>query len=87
MPFNMAVEEPHSGIVRPEANHKIAVRLDPQGVSSHGRLRHANAVVIDVRAGLFLGAVDDLEVVAVQMERVLARISVVQHELDDLVTL
>lgn len=89
VPFDMAVEEPHSRIVAFESHHDMSVGSHEQHVSSHRPPRESNGPV--ERSGrvvvsrIFLATYDGLEVVPVQMERVLARVLVVQHDLNDLV--
>lgn len=84
VPFNVAVEEPHARVVSSEADHEVARRLDYEGVAAHG---HSGDRVGECSVEVHCVVVapgDDLEGVAVQMERMLAGVVVVEYEFDDL---
>ena len=85
VPFDMAVEEPDARVVGAETNDEVAVGSDHEGVAAHGD--GGEGLVADVVAGFLLGADDGLEVVAVEVEGVLARVVVVEDDFDDLVLL
>lgn len=89
VPLDVAVEQPHPRVVAPEPHHDVPVRIDEQDVSAHGHLRQRDSPVQDglgvIVSRVFVAPQDGLEVVAVQVERVLARVVVVEHDLDDLV--
>lgn len=87
MPLDMAVEEPHARVVRLEADDKVAVALDDEGVAADRVAGETDVAVVGERAGVFLGAVDDLELVAVEMEGVLAVVFVVEDDFNDFVVL
>ena len=73
-------EEPDAGIVAPEADHEVALGVDEQCVPTHRRRREGDVVgevsLVFVRAG------DHLKVVAVEVERVLVGIKVVEDDFD-----
>lgn len=73
-------------IVCHEPQHEKALGIQDHRVPPHGHRGEVGLgdVGVGVEAGVLVGAVDDLEVVAVQMERVLARVVVVDDNLDDL---
>lgn len=85
VPFDVAVEEPDAGVVGAEADDEVAVRSDHECVASHGN--GGEGLIANVVPGFLFGASDGLEVVAVKMEGVLARIVVVKNDFDDLVLL
>ena len=59
MPFNVAVEEPDPGIIRPEAEDDVAVRVDHDGVSPHGDGR--DGFVVDIWSRVRFTAYNGLE--------------------------
>lgn len=79
----------HTRIVTFEPQHHIPVRVQHHRVPLHGNAREVGRrdVGVGKGAGLVGRAPDDLELVAVQVERVLARVEIVQHDVDDLVLL
>ena len=85
----MAVEQPDARIIALEAQHEVAIRADDDGVAAHGHGRELGGR--DARVGkgprVVVGAPDGLEVVPVQVEGVLARVEVVDDDVDDLVLL
>lgn len=85
VPFDVAVEEPDAWVVGAEADDEVAIRADHEGVAAHGD--GGEGFVADVVSGFLLGADDGLEVVAVKVEGVLARVIVVEDDFDDLVLL
>jgi len=76
MPFDVAVEEPNTRVVRLEAQHNVAERVQDEGIAAHGsRAIDGLRGVRDVKeAGIIIGAGDGLEVVAVEVKGVFARI-------------
>ena len=84
MPLDMAMEEPHARIIRLEAHHHIPASLDLDGIAPH-RFGGEAALLARVDAGVFGGAGDDLEVVAVQVHGVPAGVEVVDDDFDDFV--
>ena len=64
-------------IVGPEAQDNVAHWPDHDGVPSHGHGREG--LVADVVAGVFFGADDGLEGVAVEMEGMSASVVVVEY--------
>lgn len=96
MPLDVAVEEPHARVVGAEAQRDVAVGVNEDGVAAHGDrwVRGCGCVVEEhrlvvrvVEAGGFGGSGDELEVVRVQVEGVLAGVVVVHDDLDDLAVL
>ena len=102
VPFYMAVEEPDAWrkmlvvhlvrwwkeliwIVGLEAQHNIALRIYHEGITAHGYAWHG--CVVGIVPCVLVGTDDSLKVVAMQMERVLARVVAVEYNLDDLVLL
>ena len=83
VPFNVAVEEPDARVIGSEPQDHVAVWADHEGIAAHGHL--GEGLVVDIRTGLFGGADDGLESVAVEMEGVFAGVEVVEDDLDDLV--
>lgn len=69
--------------LRPESDDEVAVWSYPYCVATHGLARKDAVVVWLVEAVFLRSSLDDLEVMSVQMERMLARIVVVQHDLDN----
>ena len=70
VPLDVAVEEPDTRVVGAEAEDGVAVGVDEDGVATHGRCGEVRGSGGVVEAGFVLAAVDDLEGVAVEMERV-----------------
>lgn len=73
VPLDVAVEEPHAGVVRLEAQDDVSIRFDEHRVAAHWGLRGCCYVGWIIDAGVFIGAGDELESVAVEMEGVSAR--------------
>jgi hypothetical protein len=71
MPVDVAVEEPCTRVISSPSNGRASSRRHGNGVSSHG----VDLALIDGRVELGIvgsvvhGLVDDLELVAVEMER------------------
>lgn len=63
VPFDMAMKEPDTGIIRAETEHDVAAGVYHEGVSAHGG--GGEGFVADVGAGVVCGAGDGLEGVAV----------------------
>ena len=84
VPLDMAVEEPHAWVVGAEANHEVAQRLHQQRVAArrHRRELRLCGVCRVVDAGVFVGSAEHLEVVSVKVERVFARVLIVELDLD-----
>jgi len=74
MPFDVTVEEPYSRVISLEAENNISIRSQDEGISSHrGRRVIDLARVCSIKiTSLFLGSSDGLEVVAMEMERMLS---------------
>lgn len=70
VPFNMAVEEPDSGIVGPETEHDVSVGTHEHGVPTHRGGGKVGVVVFIVETDFLVRAQDYLEGVAVEMEGV-----------------
>ena len=73
-------------IVGLEAQDEVAVRKDGNGVAAHGNGGEIGRVAV-VDAGVWGRSCDDLELMAVEMERVGFGVEVVDHDLDDFVML
>ncbi len=80
----MAVEEPHTGVVSDEAEGNADAGIHDHGVASHGR---CGSTVETRPHGLVASAVDDLELMAVKMERVGAGVVVVEIDFNNLAVL
>lgn len=85
MPLDVAVEEPHAWVVGAEAQDDVALGSDEDGVAAHGRGREGGVIGSIVESCFFGAAVDRLEDVAVQVERVLSWVVIVEDDFDDLV--
>lgn len=83
MPFNVAMEQPSARVGGLEPQDGVRVRHDRDGVAP-GRLLVVVGVPAGPVPGAGLGAVENLEVMAVEMERVGGSILVVDHDLDDI---
>ena len=86
VPLDVAVEEPDARVVGLEAQDGEAAGVDRDRVAL-GRLAVVVGVALGPLAGSGLGPVEHLEVVAVQMERVVGTVQVVDDDLDHLVAL
>lgn len=75
MPFDVAVEEPNTRVVGLESKNYVPVRSHEDSVPTHRRLGECGSIRSVVCAGLFLRTRNDLECVAVQMERMSKNIS------------
>jgi hypothetical protein len=81
MPLDMAMEQRNPWIIRPESNRRISAPVNHHCVSSHWDRRvrgHDAREVVGVA-----GAIDDLEIVPVEMEGVVVVVVVGDGELDD----
>jgi hypothetical protein len=85
-PFNVAVKKPHARRVCAETQHSKAIRPNENGVALHRCIRQGRGVPWIVETCIILTALDDLERVTMQVERMFPRIIVVDHNLDDFVT-
>lgn len=76
-------------VIRPETQHNVALRVQHKSVPPHGDLGEVCLRDVRVRkgAGILLGPPDGLEGMSVQMERVLARVGIVDDDLDNLALL
>jgi len=75
-----------TGIISTKAQHDVPIRIQHKRIPAHGYLwviALANADVFE-RPRFFLGSVQRLEMVAVQVERVTARVEIVHDDLHDL---
>ena len=96
MPVNVAMEEPNARVIRHEADYEVALRGKDKSVPPRRgvgecfviragvRNRIAVQVVVEMRA-IGGGAVDELEVVAVQVERMGSGVLVVEDDLNNVV--
>lgn len=91
VPFDVAVEEPDTGVVGAESDHKVAARSHHEGIPAHRDLRQVcvcgDVAGGEVVSGVFVGTHDDLEAVAVEVKGVLARVCIVEDDFDDFVLL
>lgn len=88
--LDVAVEEVDTRVSGSEAKDKVVILVDLDRVAAHGDARElgAVAVVCDGRFGLHVGgAGDDLELVAVEMERMAAVVEVVQTDFNNRVVI
>lgn len=69
-------------IIRPEPKYDVAVRLDHKSIPPHRKLW--KCLVVHIHPGFLLAPHDGLEPMPVQMERMLARIQTVKHNLHHL---
>lgn len=76
-------------VVGLEAHDNVAIGVDDEGITAHRSVREVLIGDLGVcpDTSLFLGPEDSLEGVSVEMERVAARVEVVDDELDNLVLL
>jgi hypothetical protein len=79
----MAMEEPYTGVIGLEAYNHVSVRSDEDGITTHRDFRER--AIVGIGTLLVWGAVDGLEVVSVQMERMLSRIEIVEDYINDLI--
>ena len=81
------MEEPYAGVVGAEADDEAAERVDEEGVAAHRGLGKVGFGGVGgvVRAGAGGAAGHSLEVVPVQVERVFARVEVVEDDFDHVV--
>lgn len=83
VPFNVAVEEPHARVVGAEAENSVTRGMNEDRISTHGDLGKREVCRV-VEASVVVGPSDYLEVVCVQVERMLSGVIIVDHQLDDL---
>jgi hypothetical protein len=81
--------EKHTRVVSLEPQYNVTVRIENKRVSPHrdGREVGCGDVGLLEEAGLFLGPPERLEVVAVEMKGMTARVDVVDDDVDNLVLL
>lgn len=72
---------PYSWIVRPKAYDEISLRLYHEHIAPDWQLGKGSMVARVPEAGILLASPDDLEVMAVKMEGMLAGVVIVQHNL------
>jgi hypothetical protein len=85
MPLNMPVVKPNTRVVCSEAEDIVAARIHHERVTAHGKLLelifgHIGRIV---RTRILRAARNLLEIVTMQVEGVLIRVEVVEHDLDD----
>jgi hypothetical protein len=85
IPFNMAVEKPNAGVVRYIAEYNVSRWLDKNCIPTHRSLGESDIVGVDT--SVFVGSSNKLKVVAMQMERMLSRIEIVDNDLNNLILL
>ncbi len=78
----MAMKQPHTRIISHESHHSIAPWVHSNGIPPHRHRRKVPRMSIK-RPGIRSRALADLELVAVQMERVDGDVEVVDGELHD----
>ena len=85
MPLDVAVVKPNSGVVRTEAKYIIAARSHHKRVAAHGKLWELvfGRVGRIVRTCILLATRNRLEIMTMQVEGVLVRVEIVEHDLDD----
>lgn len=86
MPLDMAVVKPNTRVVCAEAEDIVSTRLHHECVSAHGKLREIifGCVGRIIRARVLRAARNRLEIVTMQVEGMLVRVEVVEHNLDDI---
>lgn len=82
VPFDVAVEEPHTRVVGAEAEDSVTRRTNKDGISTHGDLGKRDVGRV-VEASIVVGPSDHLEVVCVQVERMFSVVIIVDNQLDD----
>jgi len=83
MPFNMAMKQPNARIIGLEANHRIAVSVDGDGVTF---CWHGGKVppLTSILAFAACGPLANLELMPVKMERMDRGVEVVDYDLYDI---
>jgi hypothetical protein len=77
------MEQPDAGIVRLEAENNVPEWSDENCVATHGNFWEGD--VIGIRACVLVRPNNDLEIMAMQMERMLSCIEIVYNDVDILV--
>jgi hypothetical protein len=83
MPLNVAMEELDAWIVCNESDHRVALSIDSNDVTSHGNIREVTTVA-SVNTFARRWPFAHLELVSMEMEGVDCRVSIVHDNLDDL---
>jgi hypothetical protein len=78
---------PDSRVVSPKPHNEVALRIRHESIPSHRRGWELGMVVRVVVSSIFFGSPDDLEVMTMKMEWVLASVIVVQDDFNDLAVL
>ena len=81
VPFDMAVEEPHSGVCSLVAEDDVGVCVNGDDVPAHGGVGKVARVSIEGPFSRFR-ALANLELVSVEVERVDGGVEVVDYNLD-----
>lgn len=79
------VKKPDSRVVRAEAKDHVSIGAHEDGITAHGNRGRRGGVVRVVDSSIVLTSGNKLEGMAVKMERMLARVVVVEDDLDDFV--
>lgn len=79
----MAMEEPDTRVVSLESKNKISIRSNKNSIASHWDSGKGD--IVGIVAFIVGRTSDDLEVMSVQMERMLSGIKIVEHNVDDLI--
>lgn len=85
MPVDMAVEEPDARVVGLESDHEVAQRSHHECVSPHWHCRKGRFIAGVPVALIFLRPNNSLEIMPMQMKRMLPGIIVIKDDLDDLI--
>ena len=85
MPLGVTMQQLHTGVIRSEPNRGRTVRIHNDGIPPHRDLGEVKIVGEVRREQLFVvgPARDELELVAVEMERVRPGVVVVDGDFDD----
>lgn len=76
--------QPHAGIIGFEPNDKISVGPDHKGITPHGNRWEISMIVRVIEARVIVTAHNGLEVMSMEMKRMLARIIIVQNDLHNI---
>ena len=61
MPLHVTVKEPNTGVVSPEADHRVPTRRSDPCITSHRRCKHTSAGIAEPeRRGIVVGIHDSL---------------------------